>query len=124
MTTRPLSLSIAAGMAVVFGVLTVISGGRALFGGADMGAVVPFVLWFNFAAGFAYVAAGLGLWRGAGWAPALAIGIAAATAAVFAGFLWHVWRGGAFETRTMAALPLRLAVWVVIAAVGVAHRRV
>jgi hypothetical protein len=124
MTTRPLSLSIAAGVAVVFGVLTVFSGGRALFGGADMGAVVPFVLWFNFAAGFAYVAAGLGLWRGAGWAPVLAIGIAAATAAVLAGFLWHVWRGGAFETRTMAALPLRLAVWVVIAAVGVAHRRV
>ena len=123
MTTRPPSLSIAAGVAVVFGVLTVFSGGRALFGGADMGAVVPFVLWFNFAAGFAYVAAGLGLWRGAGWAPVLAIGIAAATAAVFAGFLWHVWHGAAFETRTMAALPLRLTVWVVIAAVGVAHRR-
>ena len=32
--------SVAAGVAVVFGLLTVVSGGRALFGGADMGAVV------------------------------------------------------------------------------------
>jgi hypothetical protein len=86
--------------------------------------VVHFVLWFTFLAGFAYVAAGIGLWRGAAGAPVLAIGIAAATAAVFSGFLWHVWRGGPFETRTMAALPLRLAVWLVIAAVAVGHGRV
>lgn len=64
MTARPLSHSIASGVAVVFGLATVISGGRALFGGADMGAVVPFVLWFNFVAGFAYLLAGIGLWRG------------------------------------------------------------
>ena len=56
MTARPLSHSISAVVAIVFGLATVISGGRALFGGADMGAVVPFVLWFNFLAGFAYVA--------------------------------------------------------------------
>lgn len=124
MTPRPLSLSIAAGVAVVFGLMTVLSGGRALFGGADMGAVVPFVLWFNFLAGFAYVLAGVGLWRGAAWAPSLAVGIAAATAAVFATFLWHVWRGGAYETRTMAAMTLRLAVWTAIAAVAVGNGRV
>jgi hypothetical protein len=124
MTSRPLSLSIAAGVAVVFGLMTVVSGGRALFGGADMGAVVPFVLWFNFGAGFAYVLAGVGLWRGAGWAPVLSIGIAAATAAVFAAFLWHVWRGGAYEIRTVAAMILRLAVWAVIAAVAAGSRRV
>ena len=68
MAGRPLSLTLAAAIAVVFGALTIFAGGRALFGGADMGAVVPYVLWFNFLAGFAYVAAGLGLWRGAGWA--------------------------------------------------------
>lgn len=53
--------------AVIFGVLTVFSGGRALFGGEEAaraaGAIVSFVLWFNFVAGFAYVASGLGLWR-------------------------------------------------------------
>lgn len=118
MIARPLLPSVAAAVAVVFGVATVVSGGRALFGGADMGAVVPFVLWFNFAAGFAYVLAGIGLWRGAAWAPALAIAIAAATAAAFAALLWHVGSGGPYETRTMAAMILRLGVWIVIAAVA------
>lgn len=119
---------IAAGVAVTFGALTILSGGRVLFGGAAAqdaaGNVVPFVLWFNFLAGFAYVLAGIGLWRGARWAPALSVSIAAATAAVFAVFLWHVWRGEAYEMRTMAAMILRLAVWTIIAAVAVGNRRV
>ena len=119
MTARPLSLTIAAAVAVVFGVLTIVSGGQALFGGADMGAVVPYVLWFNFLAGFAYVLAGIGLWSGAGWARGLSIGIVVATTAVFAAFLWHVWGGGAYEARTMGAMVLRLAVWLAIAAVAV-----
>lgn len=93
--TRPRPLTIAATVAMVFGLLTVISGGRALFGGVDMGAVVPFVLWFNFAAGFAYVLAGIGLWRGTQWALGLSLAIALATAAVFAAFLWQVGTGGA-----------------------------
>jgi hypothetical protein len=42
-------------MAVLFGLLTVFSGGRTLFGGEAArlaaGAIVPFVLWFNFVAG-------------------------------------------------------------------------
>jgi len=119
---RPLALTVAAGVAVVFGLLTILSGGRALFGGADMGAVVPFVLWFNFLAGFAYLAAGLGLWRGAGWAPGLSVVIALATAAVFAAFLLHVWQGRPFEARTMGAMALRLAVWVALAATALRTR--
>ena len=122
MTARPLSQSIIAGVAVVFGLATVISGGRALFGGADMGAVVPVVLWFNFMTGFAYLLAGIGLWRGTAWAPALSIGIATATAMVLAFFLWHVWRGGAYESRTMAAMILRLGIWVAISSVAVKIR--
>lgn len=123
MTARPVSHSIASGVAMVFGLTTIISGGRTLFGGADMGAVVPFVLWFNFMAGFAYLLAGTGLWRGTSWAPALSIAIAAATAAVFVFFLWHVWHDGAYESRTMAAMILRLGVWVAIATVSVRIRR-
>ena len=118
MTARHLSVSIAAGLAVAFGLATVLSGGRALFGDVDMGAVVPFVLWFNFVAGFAYLLAGIGLWRGTAWAPVLSIGIAAATAVVFVFLLWHVWRGGAYESRTMAAMILRLGIWATIATVA------
>jgi len=116
MSRRPLSLTVAAAVAVIFGLLTIVSGGRALFGSVDMGAVVPFVLWFNFGAGFAYVLAGIGLWRGGAWAPMLALGIAVATALVFVAFLWHVLTGGAWEARTMGAMILRSAIWITIAA--------
>jgi hypothetical protein len=123
MPSRSRTLSIAASVAVIFGVLTIVSGGRALFGGADMGAVVPYVLWFNFMAGFAYVMAGIGLWRDASWAPALSLVIALATAAVFGAFLWHVQTGGSYEMRTMGAMTLRLAIWAGIAALALRARR-
>jgi len=118
MPARPVFISIAAIVAVLFGALTIISGGRALFGGVDMGAVVPFVLWFNFMAGFAYVAAGVGLWRGAKWGRVIAIAIAASTALVFLAFLWHVLQGRAYETRTVGAMALRLITWLAIVAVS------
>jgi len=123
MPTRTRYLTVAASVAIVFGLLTIVSGGNALFGGADMGAVVPFVLWFNFVAGFAYVAAGLGLWVRTGWATGLTIAIAVATAAVFAAFLWHISTGAAYEARTMAAMVLRLAVWIVLAIVAIRSRQ-
>lgn len=120
MPTRPRSLTVVAIIAIALGLLTIVSGARALFGGVDMGAVVPFVLWFNFLAGFAYLAAGLGLWYQTDWATGLAIAIALATAAVFAAFLWNVSKGVAFEARTMGAMGLRLVVWVIISIVAVA----
>ena len=119
MTNRSFSITIAAVVAVIFGILTVISGGRALFGGVDMGAVVPFVLKFNFVVGFAYVLAGIGLWGMTRWAWVLSVVIGVATAVVFAAFLWHVWHGGAYEARTMGAMSLRLVVWIVIAAFAI-----
>lgn len=101
--------------ALVFGVLTLASGGRALFGGVDMGRVVPFVLWFNFLAGFLYVAAALALWTGHALARPLAVALASATALVFAAFGLHVLTGGAFEPRTVAAMTLRTLFWTGIA---------
>lgn len=56
-TSRGTGLWVAAGIAVVFGALTVFSGGQALFGGAAaqeaLVNAVPFVPWFNFLSGFA-----------------------------------------------------------------------
>lgn len=43
---------------------TLVSGGRALTGAVEMGAVVPFVLWFNTFTGLVHVAGGVLLWRG------------------------------------------------------------
>lgn len=82
------------------------------------GQYVPFVLWFNFVAGFAYVAAGVGLWMKRRWGAWLALIIAAATALVFAAFGMHVASGGAFEQRTLIAMALRLGVWSAIAAIA------
>jgi hypothetical protein len=116
---------VAAGVAVVFGILTIVSGGSALFGGPDaqaaVGDAVPFVLWFNFLSGFVYVLAGAGIAMGRRWAVTLSIGLAAAVAVVFVLFGLHVYRGGAFEMRTVGAMTLRLLVWVAIAAVAVRY---
>jgi uncharacterized membrane protein (DUF2068 family) len=82
------------------------------------GNYVPFVLWFNFLAGFAYVISGLGLWLRRRWGLWLAVAIAAATALVFAAFGVHVASGGVYEQRTLVAMSLRTVVWVVIAAIA------
>jgi hypothetical protein len=101
--------------AILFGIVTVAEGGRTLFGGpearAAAGAYVPFVLWFNFLAGFAYIGAGAGLVAGCRWAGRLALVIAAATLLVFAAFALHIAMGGAYEARTVAAMTLRSAFW-------------
>lgn len=102
---------IAGAAAIAFGLLTLISGGSALFGAVDMGAVVPFVLWFNFLAGFAYVIGGLLLMTGHRLALPVALIILIATAAVFAAFGWRVLAGDAFEMRTVGAMTLRTLFW-------------
>lgn len=110
---------LAAAVAIVFGGLTIVSGGSVLFGGAAVeaaaGQVVPFVLWFNFLSGFVYVLAGIGLALGRAWALPLSVALAVAIAVVFALFGLHVARGGGFEMRTAGAMVLRLVVWVAIA---------
>jgi len=109
-------------VAVGFGLLTIKEGGTILFGDeaarTAAGNYVPFVLWFNFVAGFAYVVAGAGLWLQQRWAVWLAIAIAAATALTFAAFGVHVFFGGAYELRTVIAMSLRTLVWGAIASVA------
>ena len=111
-------LRIAAAVAVAFGLLTIKEGGTVLFGSEAArlaaGQYVPFVLWFNFLAGFVYVVAGAGLWAHRRWAVWLALSVALGTAAVFAAFGIHILFGGAFEMRTLTAMILRTAVWAVI----------
>ncbi|MHB1092848.1 hypothetical protein [Thiobacillus sp.] len=109
-------------LAIGFGLLTIKEGGTILFGDeaarAAAGHYVPFVLWFNFLAGFVYVVAGAGLWLRQRWAVWLAAAIALATAITFAAFGVHVASGGAYELRTVIAMSMRTLVWVVIAAIA------
>lgn len=101
--------------AIAFGAMTLLSGGKVLFGGAaaraDAGAVVDFVLLFNFGAGFAYILAGVGALARRRWSLQLARILAGATLLVFAALGAHIATGGAFETRTVAAMTLRSAFW-------------
>ena len=117
-TRSPAGLRLAAAVAVVFGLMTLLEGGGVLFGGEAArlaaGSYVPFVLWFNFLAGFVYVIAGAGLWARRRWSALLALAIAACTAMVFAALGIHILLGGAFEARTVAAMTLRTAVWAAI----------
>jgi len=118
MQNRRWDILIAAVVVTLFGLLTVLSGGRALFGGpearAAVGDAVPFVLWFNFLAGFAYVAAGIGLILQTNWATKLSIAILVATVLVMIAFGVHVLLGGAYEMRTVWAMSLRTVVWGVV----------
>ena len=110
-------------IAVIFGLLTIISGGRTLFDAEAQqraGNYVAFVLWFNFVAGFAYVIAGVGLWFQQRWSVWFSFAIAAATLLIFAAFGLQIWRGGSYEMRTVAAMGLRAITWLAVAAVAYA----
>ena len=119
-------LTVSAIVAVAFGALTVLSGGSVLFGPDDAqraaGAYVGFVVWFNFIAGFAYVAAGLGLWTQQRWAAVVTFLLALATLLVFAALGVHIAGGGAYEMRTVGALVFRSLVWLAIS--WVAYRMI
>lgn len=109
-------------LAILFGLLSVMSGGAVLFSGEAAeqaaGAYVGFVLWFNFLGSFAYMAAGLGLWFQQRWGVILACLIAAATLLVFAAFGLHVAGGAPYEMRTVWALSFRLGTWLVISLIA------
>lgn len=106
-------------VAMIFGVATIFSGGTALFGPSGaremLGAIVPFVLWFNFLSGVLYVAAGYGLMRERMWAVPLSILLAGTISLVLAAFALHVAGGGAYEMRTVGALILRASFWIAVA---------
>jgi hypothetical protein len=116
--SRPKWVTPIAVVAVIFGFTTIISGGKSLFteaGGLAAGNYVPFVLWFNFVAGFAYVIAGVGIAQGRLWSKRLAILIAATTCLVFIFFGFHIAMGGVYENRTLMAMVLRSGFWLAVA---------
>jgi len=117
---RTLGIWVFSLLAAVFGLLTLKSGGEVLFidGEARLAAghYVPFVLWFNFFAGFIYIVAAIALCLLRPWTAWLSLLLAVATLAVFAALGLHILNGGDYEMRTVFAMALRSAVWVVIAA--------
>jgi hypothetical protein len=118
---KPYWLAAVSLVAILFGLLTIKEGASVIFseqGRIAAGDYVPFVVWFNFIAGFFYVVAGAGLWMRRAWAVRLAFVIAIATLAVYAAFGIFVSLGNAYESRTVVAMALRFGIWIVIALVS------
>jgi uncharacterized membrane protein len=118
-TKRPLWLWVTTPVAILFGAMTIKSGGAVLFfdgaGREAAGHYVPFVLWFNFIAGFFYIITGLGLWQRQRWARMLAVTLAVTTITVFAALGIHILNQGEYEMRTVIAMTIRSIVWLSIA---------
>ena len=116
--SRPNYILVASIIAILFGALTVFSGGSVIFLSEPAhaaGNIVPFVVWFNFLAGFAYVISGIGLYKWQQWGAYSSMIIAVLTLLVFAGLGIHILRGGAFEMRTVIAMTFRFVMWTGIA---------
>ncbi len=115
---RPLLITSLSIVAILFGIATLKEGGTVLFteaGKRGAGNFVPFVLWFNFFAGFAYILAGVMLFRLKSCSRKLSAAIAIATITVFVLFGIHILNGGAYELRTAVAMTLRSGIWIAIA---------
>ena len=106
-------------LAVIFGLITIKSGGTVLFVDGtfreNAGQYVPFVVWFNFLIGFAYVIAGIGLWMQNHWAVWLSIFIVVTTLIVSVLLSIYILQGGFYELRTVLAMGFRIIVWTIIA---------
>jgi hypothetical protein len=100
----------------LFGTLSLISGGAVLFVGGRFqelaGDYVPFVLWFNFLIGFAYIAGAAGLIKWRAWVRPLSVLIATLTIFVFIAFGVHMLSDGTYEIRTIGAMAFRSLIWV------------
>lgn len=114
MSRTTLARRLASGVAVLFGLATLVAGGRVLLG-ADPGYVVfrPLLI-FNTTMGLAYVAGGLLLLRGSRWARPAAGGIFLLNAVVLAGIVVVYRSGGAVAVDSLRAMSLRTTVWLAL----------
>ena len=114
-------------LSILCGAVTVYAGEQALFGNpvarAAVGNAVPFVLWFNFCAGFVYILAGWGLLRRRPWAVHASIFLASSTALIAAAFGAYVLGGGAFEVRTVGAMAIRLLFWIAVSVAALSAKK-
>ncbi len=115
---RPVITWIMSFVAIIFGFMTLRSGFTTLFVAetrAAAGDVVLFVLWINFIMGFAYIAAGMGIFMGKAWAKYLALAIAGITLLTYAAFGINILLGGIWQLKTVKAMAVRSLIWLGIA---------
>lgn len=103
---------------LIFGLMTILSGGRSLFttnGIATRGNIVPFVLWFNFVAGFFYLVASISIFRMKTCVKKISLVLALANTFVLAYLLNHVFQGYLYEQKTLIAMVFRTSFWILFA---------
>lgn len=102
----------------IFGVMTIISGGRSLFtetGVTSRGNIVPLVLWFNFIAGFLYLMAGMSTFRLRACVKKLSVALAVLNSIVLLYLAIYIYQGGLYENRTVVAMSFRTIFWIFFA---------
>lgn len=104
---------------LVFGFLTIVSGGRSIFSDAGIAArgnIVPLVLWFNFIAGFFYILAGVSTFKMKSCVKKLSAVLAVLNSVVLLYLVNHIYQGGLYENKTFVAMSFRTVFWIVFAA--------
>lgn len=113
-TTVRIVRSLAAAVAVLFGVVTIVAGGRVLLGSDPGYTVFRPLLIYNTAMGIAYVAAGIVIWRSLGWGRYAAGAIFLLNLVVLLGIIVLYRSGRAVAVESLRAMTLRTVVWLVL----------
>lgn len=114
----PFSFKLLSLFIILFSFATVFSGGKALFseaGRTAAGEIVPYVLWYNFIAGFFYFVAGVAILKQHSCAKKVSSVLALTSSVVLIFLGVHILSGKAYETRTLVAMMFRSVFWVVVA---------
>ncbi len=105
---------LAAAVAVLFGIATLVAGGRVLLGSDPGYEVFRPLLIYNTAMGVAYLAAGVTVWRSANAGRYAAGAIFLLNLLVLVGILVVYRSGGAVAVDSLRAMTLRTVVWLAL----------
>ena len=106
--------TIVVGVALVFGVVTLLAGARVLLGSDPGYEVFRPLLIYNTSMGLAYLAAGIAVWRNAKAGRNAAGVIFVLNLVVLVGILVIYRSGGAVAVESLRAMTLRTVVWLVL----------
>lgn len=105
---------LAGAIAILFGIATLIAGGRVLLGSDPGYEVFPPLLIYNTAMGVAYLAAGVTVWRSVSAGRYAAGAIFLLNLLVLVGILVVYRSGGAVAVDSLRAMTLRTVVWLAL----------
>lgn len=119
---RQLAKFLPAFILAAFGGLTIFMSGSVIFDlfgiRAKEGNFVPFIVWTNFFAGWAYWVAAYGFVKEKKWTFGILISFLVILIGAFIGLKMHIEAGGIYEERTVKAMMFRMGVTATMAIVA------